>query len=64
MTYPSSSGEGVGYGVPKRDPAHADPEWFQLDKDDPIEDPDVAFFDPLPTERHRKVPEGLKYVGQ
>jgi hypothetical protein len=51
--------EGVGLRVPPRNPAHADPEWFQRDLDDQIEDPDAPAPDPLPTERHRKVPEGL-----
>lgn len=51
--------EGVGLVLPGRNPAHADPEWYQRDLDDEIEDPDMPAFDPLPTERHRKVPEGL-----
>lgn len=48
--------ENVGGLVPARDPAHADPEWFQCDLDDEFDDPDTAFVDPLPTERHRTVP--------
>ena len=43
--------------VPVRDPAHADPEWFQCDLYDEVDDPDAPFVDPLPTERHRSVPE-------
>lgn len=50
--------EVVGYGpMPPRNPAHADPEWYQRDLDDEIEDPDVPWRDPLPTERHRTVPD-------
>ena len=49
--------EGVGLVIPKRNRAHADPQWFECDLDDPIEDPDVEPVDPLPTERHRTVPE-------
>ncbi len=49
--------EGAGYEIPSRNPAHADPEWFQCDLDDEIEDPDAPFYDPLPTPRHRQVPE-------
>lgn len=51
--------EGIGAVIPPRNPAHADPDWFQRDLDDEIEDPDTEFVDPLPTERHRKVPKGL-----
>lgn len=46
----------VGYEIPERDIAHEDPEWFQRDLDQPIEDPDDEWIDKLPTERHRKVP--------
>lgn len=42
--------------VPARNPAHEHPQWFELDLDDEIEDPDAPFVDPLPTERHRSVP--------
>lgn len=53
--------EGVGFALPgPRNPAHSDPEWYQRDLDDQIEDPDEPYIDRLPTERHRKVPEGLK----
>jgi hypothetical protein len=48
--------EGVGIKFPPRNPAHADPNWFQTDWDDQWEDPDVEPDDPLPTERHRTVP--------
>lgn len=48
--------EGAGYVIPARDPAHADPQWFEMGLDDEIEDPDSPFVDPLPTERHRRVP--------
>lgn len=41
---------------PLRDPAHADPDWYQRDLDDEIEDPDGPWLDPLPTPRHREVP--------
>jgi hypothetical protein len=50
-------GEGIGLVLPGRNPAHADPEWYQRDLDDPIEDPDVPYVDPLPTERHRRIPD-------
>lgn len=50
----------MGIRAPERNPAHADPDWYQRDLDDPIEDPDEPFYDWFPTERHRKVPEGLK----
>jgi hypothetical protein len=49
--------EGVGLELPKRNPAHADPEWYQRDLDEEIEDPDEPWLDPLPTERHRSIPE-------
>jgi hypothetical protein len=51
--------EVAGYGpLPgERNPAHADPEWYQRDLDDDIEDPDEPFIDPLPTPRHRQVPQ-------
>jgi hypothetical protein len=52
-------GEGVGIKFPERNPAHADPDWYQRDLDDPIEDPDEPWFDPLPTARHRAVPTDL-----
>lgn len=42
--------------VGRRNPAHTDPDWFQRDLDDEVEDPDTPFIDPLPTERHRLVP--------
>ena len=48
--------EGVGYHIPEKDFAHADPDWFQTGKDEDINDPDGPFIDPLPTERHRRVP--------
>jgi hypothetical protein len=48
--------EGVGLRFPKRNPAHADPDWYQRDLDDQWEDPDVEPADLLPTERHRTVP--------
>ena len=50
------AGEGAGYEIPKRNVAHEDPQWYELDTDDEIEDPDAEFVDPLPTERHRTVP--------
>jgi hypothetical protein len=48
--------EGVGLKLPERNPAHEDPQWFEKDLDDEIEDPDVEPEHPLPTERHRRVP--------
>jgi hypothetical protein len=54
--------EGVGLVFPARNPAHADPQWYECDLDDPIEDPDAPDFDPLPTERHRQVPDDLPTV--
>lgn len=50
-------GEGAGYRIPPRDPAHENPEWFQLGTDEDLNDPDGPFVDPLPTERHRQIPE-------
>lgn len=54
----ASATEGAGYGrLPgERNPAHADPQWYELDLDDDFEDPDEPFIDPLPTLRHRQVP--------
>lgn len=50
--------EGVGYAMPgPRDPAHEPINWFQTDYDDQFDDPDTEPFDPLPTLRHREVPE-------
>jgi hypothetical protein len=51
--------EGAGYRIPRRDPAHAHPQWFELGTDEDYNDPDDAFVDPLPTERHRRVPDDL-----
>ena len=49
--------EGVGYVIPERDPAHEPIDWFETDYDDAFEDPDAPDPpDPLPTERHRRVP--------
>lgn len=53
---PGFSREGVGLKIPPRDPAHADPQWYEMDLDDPIDDPDADLLDPLPTSRHRNVP--------
>lgn len=53
---PRSEGAGLLKGMPERNPAHEDPQWFELDLDDQFEDPDVEPADPLPTERHRTVP--------
>lgn len=49
--------EGAGYIFPPRDPAHANPQWFELDTEEEFNDPDVPFYDPLPTARHRNVQE-------
>jgi len=50
--------EGVGLPpAPPRDPAHANPQWFELDSDEEIDDPDAPAIDPLPTERHRRIPD-------
>lgn len=48
--------EGIGLKLPERDPSHEDPDWFQRDLDEPESD-DPEGLDPLPTERHRQVPE-------
>jgi hypothetical protein len=48
--------EGAGYYIPPRDPAHAEPDWFQTGKDELINDPDTEPVEILPTERHRRVP--------
>lgn len=53
---PGYSARGVGLEIPVRDPAHADPQWFECDLDDQIDDPDAPFIELLPTERHRSVP--------
>lgn len=51
--------EGVGFVLPPpRDPAHEPFNWFETDYDDQFEDPDEPFIDPLPTLRHREVPNG------
>lgn len=55
--------EGIGLVWPARDPAHADPEWYQRDLDDEINDPDTECADPLPTARHRRVP-GFPYANE
>lgn len=48
---------GVGYGpLPPRDPAHEPIDWFETDYDDQFTDPDEPDYDPLPTDRHRRVP--------
>ena len=53
----ASRTEGVGMKFDfDRNPAHEDPQWFELDLDDEFEDPDTEPFDPLPTPRHRQVP--------
>ena len=49
--------EGAGYRIPPRDPAHAEPDWFETGKDEELNDPDAPFIDPLPTARHRSIPE-------
>jgi hypothetical protein len=49
--------EGAGYTIPPRNPAHEDPQWYQCDLDDEFEDPDAPFVDPLPTPRHRQIPD-------
>jgi len=41
-----------------KNPAHEDPQWFELDLDDDLEDPDAEPVDPLPTERYRRIPDG------
>lgn len=48
--------EGIGIKRPERDLAHADPDWYQRDLDEQIEDPDEADVTPLPTPRHRSLP--------
>ena len=49
--------EGAGYVIPLRDPAHADPQWFETDTEEEFNDPDAPFYDPLPTSRLRSVPD-------
>lgn len=52
--------EGIGLPpLPARDPAHEPCDWFETDYDDEIDDPDEEPFEPLPTERHRRVPPNL-----
>ena len=45
------------YAIPERDPAHADPQWFEKGTDLEFNDPDVPMIDPFPTERHHRIPE-------
>lgn len=49
--------EVVGYGLHRyyrnRDPAHADPDWFQLDLDEPLEDPDEEPVNPVAMTKRR-----------
>lgn len=47
--------EGIGLKIPERDPDHADPEWFQRDLDE-LESNDDEGPDPLPTDRHKRIP--------
>lgn len=49
--------EGIGLKLPERHPGHEHVQWYELDLDDEFDDPDVESLDPLPTERHRQVPE-------
>ena len=49
--------EGVGLVLPERNIAHAEPNWYQLALDDEVDDPDVPWLDPLPTLRHRQLPD-------
>lgn len=42
--------------LPARNPAHEPIDWFETDYDDQFDDPDAPDYDPLPTERHRRVP--------
>lgn len=50
---PHMTARTVGLRLPVRHPDHSDPEWFQLDLDDEVDDEP---FDPLPTTRHRTLP--------
>lgn len=52
----ASKSEGIGLEIPERNPDHADPEWFQRDLDD-LESNDDDGLDPLPTARHRQLPD-------
>jgi hypothetical protein len=49
--------EGIGLKLPERKPEQENPQWYELDLDDEFDDPDTEPHDPLPTERHRTVPE-------
>ncbi len=40
-----------------RYPGHADPQWYELDLDDELDDPDTEPVEILPTLRHREVPQ-------
>lgn len=53
----ASAAEGAGYGrLPgERNPAHEDPQWFELDLDDDFDDPDEPDQVPL-TSRQRGIP--------
>lgn len=55
----SQQWDSVRWEIPERNPAHADPNWFQLDLDDEWEDPDTEPVDLFPTERHWRVPDDL-----
>lgn len=59
MTLPTGpTSETVGLPkLPPRDPAHEDPEWFQRDLDDEINDPDEPYIDKMPTERYFRIPD-------
>jgi hypothetical protein len=48
--------EGAGYYIPPRDPAHAEPDWFETGTDEDLNDPDTEPVDLLPTPRHRAIP--------
>lgn len=47
--------EGAGYVIEPRDPAHSDPQWFELGLDDVLNDPDWPWVEWLLSERHRRV---------
>lgn len=62
MTHQGHNSANVGLIPSLRDQAHEPIDWFETDYDDQFEDPDEPDYDPLPTERHRRVP-GFDYGG-
>lgn len=58
MRVMAPANEGVGIKFTERDPLHEDPQWYErdLDDDELLDEPGP---DPLPTPRHRQIPEAM-----